>query len=82
MGASKPRDIEYLVRIAAPTIGVVTNAGAAHLEGFGTEKVVAATKGEMFEGLSADDVAVINHDDKYAGFWRELAAPAEVRTSG
>lgn len=82
MGASKPRDIEYLAHIAAPTIGLITNAGAAHLEGFGTEDVVAVTKGEMFEALSADNVAVINHDDKYAGFWRELAAPAEICTFG
>ncbi len=82
MGASRPRDIEYLARIAAPTIGLVTNAGAAHLEGFGTEDVVAATKGEMFEALSTGNVAVINHDDKYATFWQELAAPAEIRTFG
>jgi UDP-N-acetylmuramoyl-tripeptide--D-alanyl-D-alanine ligase len=82
MGAAKPRDIEYLADIASPTIGVVTNAGAAHLAGFGNEETVAATKGEMFEALTAGNVAVVNHDDKYASFWRELAAPAEVFTFG
>lgn len=82
MGAAKPRDIEYLADIASPTIGVVTNAGAAHLAGFGNEEIVAATKGEMFEALTAGNVAVVNHDDKYASFWNELAAPAEVFTFG
>jgi len=82
MGAAKPRDIEYLTDIAAPTIGVVTNAGAAHLAGFGNEETVAATKGEMFESLTAGNVAVINHDDQYASFWRELAGPADVVSFG
>jgi UDP-N-acetylmuramoyl-tripeptide--D-alanyl-D-alanine ligase len=82
MGAAKPGDIEYLVDIAAPTIGVVTNAGAAHLAGFGSEEMVAATKGEMFAGLGSGDVAVINHDDKYAPLWRTLAEPAAVVTFG
>ncbi|MGI9343867.1 MAG: UDP-N-acetylmuramoyl-tripeptide--D-alanyl-D-alanine ligase [Gammaproteobacteria bacterium] len=82
MGAARPKDIEYLADIAAPTIGVVTNAGKAHLEGFGNEETVAATKGELFEALARGDVAVVNHDDKFASFWRELAAPAEIRTFG
>jgi len=82
MGAAKPKDIEYLADIAAPNVGVVTNAGAAHLEGFGNEETVAATKGEMFEALAAGNVAVINHDDQYASFWRELAAPAQVYSFG
>jgi len=82
MGAARPKDIEYLTDIAVPTIGLVTNAGAAHLEGFGNEETVATTKGEMFESLAAGDVAVINHDDQYASFWSELAAPADVLTFG
>jgi len=60
----------------------VTNAGAAHLAGFGSEETVAATKGEMFEALTTGNVAVINHDDQYASFWRELAQPAEVFSFG
>lgn len=82
MGAARPKDIEYLADIAAPTIGVVTNAGKAHLEGFGNEETVAATKGELFESLTSGDVAVVNHDDTFASFWRELAAPAEIRSFG
>jgi UDP-N-acetylmuramoyl-tripeptide--D-alanyl-D-alanine ligase len=82
MGAARSKDIEYLADIAKPTVGLVTNAGAAHLEGFGNEAAVAATKGEMFEALTAGNVAVINHDDQYASFWRELAEPAQVYSFG
>ncbi len=77
MGASHVGEIAYLTEIAAPTIGIVTNAGPAHLEGFGSLEGVAAGKGELFAGLPADGVAVINRDDRFYGFWRERAGPAQ-----
>jgi UDP-N-acetylmuramoyl-tripeptide--D-alanyl-D-alanine ligase len=74
MGANHPGEIDYLAGIAAPTIGVVTNAGPAHLEGFGDLDGVARAKGELFARLNADGIAVINADDVYAPLWRTLAA--------
>ena len=44
----------------------MTNAGAAHLEGFGSLEGVATGKGEMFRALPVEGVAVINADDVYA----------------
>jgi len=43
---------------------------------------VARAKGEIFEGLAADGIAVINADDPYAGLWRELAGDRKVMTFG
>ncbi len=74
MGANHPGEIGYLTGIARPTIGVVTNAGPAHLEGFGDVRGVARAKGELFAGLGADAIAVINADDSFAPLWRTLAA--------
>ena len=82
MGASHRGEIAYLADIAAPDIGVVTNAGAAHLEGFGSEAVVAESKGELFASLSADGVAVINRDDRYFEAWTDLADKATVCSFG
>ncbi len=82
MGASHSGDIAYLAYIAAPTIGVVTNAGAAHLEGFGSEDIVAATKGELFEALGAGGVAVMNRDDSNFSLWCSFATPADRITFG
>jgi UDP-N-acetylmuramoyl-tripeptide--D-alanyl-D-alanine ligase len=82
MGASHPGDIAYLAGIAAPGTGIVTNAGAAHLEGFGTREAVAATKGELFEGLPADGVAIINRDDAFFETWLQLSGSKNVRTFG
>ena len=76
MGAAAVGDIAYLVAIAKPTVAVVTQCAPAHLQGFGSIEAVARTKGEIFSGLPADGVAVINIDDEYSGLWQSLAAHA------
>jgi UDP-N-acetylmuramoyl-tripeptide--D-alanyl-D-alanine ligase len=78
MGANHSGEIDYLAGLARPTIGVVTNAAAAHLEGFGDLPGVARAKGELFTRLGKDGVAVINADDSYAPLWREMAAHCRI----
>jgi UDP-N-acetylmuramoyl-tripeptide--D-alanyl-D-alanine ligase len=78
MGANHPGEIAYLTRIARPTVGVVTNAGPAHLEGFGSIEGVARAKGELFAGLDESATAVINADDPYAPLWGESAARRRI----
>jgi len=78
MGANHPGEIAYLAGIAQPDIAVVTNAGPAHLEGFGSLEGVARAKGEVFAGLDKDAVAVINADDAFAPLWRELAGHCHI----
>ncbi len=73
MGANHPGEISRLSRMAMPTAALITNAGPAHLEGFGSVEGVAHAKGEIFEGLVAGGTAVINADDPYADLWRRLA---------
>jgi UDP-N-acetylmuramoyl-tripeptide--D-alanyl-D-alanine ligase len=82
MGANHQGEIAHLANLAAPTIGIVTNAGAAHLEGFGSLQGVANGKGELFRALPTDGVAVINADDVYAGFWRDSRASERVASFG
>jgi len=82
MGANHPGEIDYLAGIAQPTIAVVTNAGPAHLEGFGSLEGVARAKGELFARLDLKGVAVINADDRFAPLWRELAGRRRVVTFG
>jgi UDP-N-acetylmuramoyl-tripeptide--D-alanyl-D-alanine ligase len=82
MGANHQQEIAHLMSIAEPTIGIVTNAGAAHLEGFGSLDGVAQGKGEMFRGLPSDGVAVINADDVYAPMWRDTRTAECVYTFG
>jgi UDP-N-acetylmuramoyl-tripeptide--D-alanyl-D-alanine ligase len=74
MGANHQGEIAVLTRLARPGIGVVTQAGLAHIEGFGGREGIARGKGELFAGLAREGLAVINADDAYAGLWRKLAA--------
>lgn len=73
MGMNHAGEISRLTRAAQPTVALVNNAAAAHLEGLGSVAAVAKAKGEIFEGLADDGVALINADDDYADLWRELA---------
>lgn len=78
MGANHPGEIEYLVALAQPDAALITNAGPAHLEGFGSLDGVASSKGEIFAGLPFGAIAVINFDDPYAGLWLQLAGERPV----
>ena len=82
MGANHLGEIAALCAIARPDIGLVTNAGDAHLEGFGSREGVARGKGEIFDALGSGQVAVINADDAYAAQWAERASPARVLRFG
>lgn len=76
MGANHPHEIAQLSSLTRPDIGIVTQAGDAHLEGFGSREGVARSKGELFTALGARGTAVINADDAYAALWRDLAGSA------
>lgn len=73
MGMNHAGEISYISRLAEPDVALINNAGLAHLEFLGSAAAIARAKGEIFEGLHADGVAVINADECYAPLWRELA---------
>ena len=72
MGMNHVGEISYLTRLAQPGVAVVTNAGTAHIGEVGSREAIARAKGEIYEGLGQLGVALINADDDYAQFWREL----------
>ncbi|PTR09509.1 UDP-N-acetylmuramoyl-tripeptide--D-alanyl-D-alanine ligase [Nitrosospira sp. Nsp5] len=78
MGMNHAGEIAYLTRLAKPGVALITNAGAAHVEGLGSVQAVACAKGEIFEGLDQHGIAVINADDPNAPLWRKLAGSRKV----
>lgn len=48
MGANHEYEIEALSAIAEPNFGLITNIGKAHLEGFGSQEIIAKSKQELF----------------------------------
>lgn len=82
MGADHPGEIAVLTHLVKPDVAIITNAAAAHLEGFGDLDGVACAKSEIFQGLHADGIAIINADDAHADFWKKQAENHRVVTFG
>lgn len=78
MGMNHVGEIAYLTRLVKPDIALITNAGAAHIEGLGSVEAVARAKAEIFAGLDQQGTAVISADDKYAPLWRECAGTRKI----
>lgn len=82
LGANHAGEIAYLAQLVQPTVALITNAGPAHLEGFGSIEGVARAKGEIYGALGDDGTAVLNKDDKFAPLWRQLAKDHRQITFG
>ncbi|MCC6535114.1 MAG: UDP-N-acetylmuramoyl-tripeptide--D-alanyl-D-alanine ligase [Burkholderiales bacterium] len=78
MGMNHAGEIRYLTGLARPTIALVNNAGSAHIGLLGSLDAIARAKGEIYEGLASDGVALINADDAYAPLWRGQNAARKV----
>jgi UDP-N-acetylmuramoyl-tripeptide--D-alanyl-D-alanine ligase len=82
MGANHIGEIAYTSQYAKADAVIITNVSAAHIEGFGSLDGVAKAKGEIIETLKADGVAVINHDDTYFDYWKNVAGQRKVVAFG
>lgn len=82
MGMNHTGEISYLSKIGKPTVAVINNAGNAHIGELGSFEAIAKAKGEIFEGLAKDGVAVINADDVFAPLWLGLAGERNAITFG
>lgn len=76
MGMNHLGEIALLQEIAAPTVRIITNVGAAHTEGVGGLRGVIQAKQELFDGARPGDVCIINDDDPHV---RAMPLPAGVR---
>ena len=82
MGANHPGEIAYTSRYAQADVSVITNVGAAHIEGFGSLEGIASAKGEIIEALSPDGTAVLNSDDRFYETWQALAGSRPIVSFG
>jgi UDP-N-acetylmuramoyl-tripeptide--D-alanyl-D-alanine ligase len=82
MGANHAGEIAYSSAYAQADVVIITNAGAAHIEGFGSLDGVAKAKGEIIETLQKDGIAIINHDDDYFNYWQSVAGIRRVLSFG
>lgn len=82
MGMNHLGEIDYLTRIAQPTVALINNAGTAHIGELGSRDNIAKAKGEIFNGLSANGVAVLNADDAFFAYWQSLNTGKKIVTFG
>ena len=81
MGMNHPGEIRQLAAIAEPTVGVVTNVSAAHLEYFSSVDEIASAKRELIESLPTTGTAVLNADDERVRSFANVH-PGPCRTFG
>ncbi|HYC35079.1 MAG TPA: UDP-N-acetylmuramoyl-tripeptide--D-alanyl-D-alanine ligase [Usitatibacter sp.] len=74
MGMNHEGEIDYLTRIAEPTVALVNNAQRAHVGILGSLEAIARAKGEIYAGLKPSGIAVVNEDDAFAAYWKGLNA--------
>ena len=62
MGMNNAGEIAALTRMVRPHVAIVNAIAPAHIENLGSEEAIADAKGEIFEGLEEDGVAIIPND--------------------
>lgn len=72
LGANHQGEIAWTVSLTRPEAALVNNLAAAHLEGFGSLAGVAKAKGEIFTGLPANGIAIINADNNDWLNWQSV----------
>lgn len=78
LGANHQNEISYTTQLAQPNVALVNNIAAAHLEGFGSIEGVAKAKGEIFEGLQENGIAIYNLDSNGLPKWSSLFEGKQV----
>jgi len=65
LGMNHAGEIGPLSRQVQPVLSVITTVEPAHLEFFESVEAIADAKAEIFEGMNADGIAVLNRDNPH-----------------
>ncbi len=76
LGMNHAGELGPLSRMVRPEIAIVTTIEAVHLEFFASIEAIADAKAEIFEGMGAGGIAILNRDN---GQFERLAAAARRR---
>lgn len=82
MGMNHLGEIDYLTRIARPDVALINNAQAAHVGILGSVAEIARAKCEIYNGLDAQGIAIVNADDAHVGMWREANIGRRILSFG
>ncbi len=82
MGAAKNGDIDYLAKIAKPSIGIITCCAPAHLENLESLENIAITKGALVSNLPPNGTAVLNREDRFFDYWKKTNSSSNLVSFG
>ncbi|MDG6881102.1 UDP-N-acetylmuramoyl-tripeptide--D-alanyl-D-alanine ligase [Phocoenobacter uteri] len=81
LGANHLGEIAYTTNLVKPDACLINNVTSAHLEGFGSLEGVAKAKGEIYQGLNENGVAIINLDyPEWQNLWQQTIAGRKTQT--
>ena len=63
VGMNKMGEIDHLVSILRPHIGVITNIGVSHIEFLKTKENIFKAKMEIVNYFDQDDILIVNNED-------------------
>ena len=78
MGADSHGEIEFSATITKPDIALLTNANAAHIEGFGSLQGIVQAKGEIIDPTPEGASIILNADDPSVEQWIQRAGNRNV----
>jgi UDP-N-acetylmuramoyl-tripeptide--D-alanyl-D-alanine ligase len=80
IGMNHADEITPLTKMVSPHVVAITTVGPVHIENFPDgEAGVARAKAEIFDGVEAGALAVLNADDKWFGFLKGEAEKAGAK---
>ena len=68
LGMNHTGEIEYLVNICEPLVGLITNIGYAHIGNMGSLEAIADAKSELFSGMNKRGFVFLNRDDPFFSY--------------
>jgi UDP-N-acetylmuramoyl-tripeptide--D-alanyl-D-alanine ligase len=80
MGMNHPGELAHLTTLVRPHVAIVTAIAPAHAAFFPDESAIADAKGEIFQGLEPDGVAIIPYDSPHCDRLAAAAARHAART--
>ena len=87
MGMDKPGEIDELVEIVRPDIGIITNVGLSHVERLGSRENIFKAKMEIVNYFDSDNVLIICDDgetltkNRVSGVYKLITIGANGKSS-
>ncbi len=78
IGMNHAGEISQLVAMVRPHVAIVTAVTESHLGHFSSVKDIAHAKAEIFEGVEAGGVAIINQDSEFFELLKDKAEQAGI----